>query len=113
MKKKIPEQFSRFAKKKNNAAIKEEFKQEKRKWKKEREEFFEKKRNESGVRSQEFGVRSSGTEKKFNQERASHSPLPTHHVAQMPLNKYMAHCGICSRRDAAALIENGKVKVNG
>jgi 23S rRNA pseudouridine2605 synthase len=31
----------------------------------------------------------------------------------MPLNKYMAHCGICSRRDAAVLIKNGKVKVNG
>lgn len=31
----------------------------------------------------------------------------------MPLNKYLAHCGICSRRDAVALIADGKVKVNG
>lgn len=31
----------------------------------------------------------------------------------MPLNKYLAHCGICSRRDAVALIQEGKVKVNG
>lgn len=30
----------------------------------------------------------------------------------MPLNKYIAHCGICSRRDAVALITNGKVTVN-
>ncbi|MER3463940.1 MAG: rRNA pseudouridine synthase, partial [Chitinophagaceae bacterium] len=31
---------------------------------------------------------------------------------QMPLNKYIAHCGVCSRRDAVELIKNGKVKVN-
>ncbi len=30
----------------------------------------------------------------------------------MPLNKYIAHCGICSRRDAVDLIKKGKVKVN-
>jgi 23S rRNA pseudouridine2605 synthase len=32
---------------------------------------------------------------------------------QMPLNKYVAHSGVCSRRDAAALVKGGKVKVNG
>jgi 23S rRNA pseudouridine2605 synthase len=31
---------------------------------------------------------------------------------EMPLNKYIAHCGVCSRRDAAILIRDGKVKVN-
>lgn len=31
----------------------------------------------------------------------------------MPLNKFIAHCGICSRRDAAELVKFGKVKVNG
>ncbi|MBP6625433.1 MAG: rRNA pseudouridine synthase [Chitinophagaceae bacterium] len=31
----------------------------------------------------------------------------------MPLNKYIAHCGICSRRDAVDLIKQQKVKVNG
>lgn len=31
----------------------------------------------------------------------------------MPLNKFMAHCGVCSRRDAVALIIAGKVKING
>ena len=29
------------------------------------------------------------------------------------LNKYVAHCGICSRRKAAALVKEGKIKVNG
>lgn len=33
-------------------------------------------------------------------------------VEQMPLNKYIAHCGICSRREAVELIKKGKIKVN-
>lgn len=32
---------------------------------------------------------------------------------EMPLNKYIAHCGICSRRDAATLVQEGKITVNG
>ncbi|MCU0382010.1 MAG: rRNA pseudouridine synthase [Chitinophagaceae bacterium] len=32
---------------------------------------------------------------------------------EMPLNKYIAHCGVCSRRDAAELVKEGKIKVNG
>lgn len=31
---------------------------------------------------------------------------------QMPLNKYIAHGGLCSRRDAAVLVKEGKVTVN-
>ncbi len=31
---------------------------------------------------------------------------------EMPLNKYIAHCGVCSRRDAVELVKEGKVKVN-
>jgi 23S rRNA pseudouridine2605 synthase len=30
----------------------------------------------------------------------------------MPLNKYIAHSGVCSRRDAAELVKKGDVKVN-
>jgi 23S rRNA pseudouridine2605 synthase len=30
----------------------------------------------------------------------------------MPLNKFIAHAGICSRRDAAEMVRDGKVKVN-
>jgi 23S rRNA pseudouridine2605 synthase len=30
----------------------------------------------------------------------------------MPLNKYIAHCDVCSRRDAVKLIKEGKVTVN-
>lgn len=31
----------------------------------------------------------------------------------MRLNKYLAHCGVCSRREADRLIEQGRVLVNG
>lgn len=42
--KKIDPRFEKFANKKSNAAIKEAFKQEKRKYKKERAAFFEQKK---------------------------------------------------------------------
>ncbi len=42
--------FGKFAKKKSNAAIKEQFKQEKRKDKKEREAFFDQKKAEARQR---------------------------------------------------------------
>lgn len=31
----------------------------------------------------------------------------------MPLNKFIAHAGVCSRRDAADIVKSGKVLVNG
>jgi len=44
----------------------------------------------------------------------SHSkkPLPRTSIGPMRLNKYVAHCGICSRRQAADLVKSGKIKVN-
>lgn len=38
---------------------------------------------------------------------------PATKIDQMPLNKFLAHCGLCSRRDAVILIKDGKIKVNG
>ena len=32
---------------------------------------------------------------------------------QMPLNKFIAHCGVCGRREAAELVKKGLVLVNG
>lgn len=34
-------------------------------------------------------------------------------MEQIRLNKYLAHCGVCSRREADKLIQEGKVLVNG
>ena len=104
MKKKSKGNFDKFKKKKNNAAIKEQFKQEKRKWKKEREEFFEKKR-QSGVGSREPGVNPPKYE---TSNLKSQTPNQ-----QMPLNKFIAHAGVCGRREAADIVKKGLVKVNG
>ena len=34
-------------------------------------------------------------------------------MEKMRLQKYLANCGVCSRRNAEKLIENGEIKVNG
>ena len=100
MKKKSSGYFNKFSKKKSNAAIKEEFRQEKKKWRKEREEFFERKK--SGVGNQEPGIKNK-----------PETGNPQQVTGLMPLNKFIAHAGICSRRDAAELVKLEKVKVNG
>jgi len=94
--------FDKFAKKKSNAAIKEQFRQEKRQWKKEREEYFEKKK-QLAVGNRQSGVGS----------QIPNSELRTPNSELMPLNKFIAHCGVSSRRDAAEMVKLGKVKVNG
>ena len=99
MKKNSPGHFDKFAKKKSNAAIKEQFKQEKRTWKKEREVFFEKKKQSA----------TSNWQLTKDQHVTSNQQPAT---SSMPLNKFIAHCGVCSRRDAAEFVKLGKVKVN-
>ncbi|HXB92556.1 MAG TPA: pseudouridine synthase [Puia sp.] len=121
--------FSKFYNKKRNSAIKEEFKQEKKAAKKERKEaierHFEERRktrthNPPPQRTGRGGQPGQG--EKSGYSSTGHSPQggqPGHagHGAptgdQLPLNKYIAHGGICSRRDAADLIRAGKVTVNG
>ena len=51
--------------------------------------------------------------KSFNPNHARNIAPDRSLEEQMPLNKYIAHCGICSRRDAVSLIKEGKVQVNG
>src|SRR5436190_1571081 len=136
--KKKPTQFDKFTKKKSNAAIKEQFRQEKRKLKKEREEFFEKKRAEtrklksegggqrSEIRSQKSEVRSQKAEPDNNQSKGRMQGHQTSNIKPqtsnpkpeasnqplMPLNKFIAHSGISGRREAADIVKQGKVKVN-
>jgi len=110
MKKKSTDNFSKFAPKKSNAAIKEQFKQEKRKYKKEKEEYFEKKKAEERSQRSEFKGRVGKT--------TATPPVPIIHKrpetdGQMPLNKFISHSGIAARREAAELVKKGMVKVNG
>ena len=99
--KKKSSQFQKFFKKKSNAAIKEGFRQEKKKWKKEREEYFDEKRR------QKFEVKSPDHQNTAPNIKAQISN------EQIPLNKFIAHAGVCSRRDAADMVKLGNVKVNG
>lgn len=107
--------FNRFGKAKSNAQKKEEIRQEKRAARAEKNAYFDKKKAEKAA---EKGKTIHAPKKRFSSDT---SPQKTTIVkrnsledsAQMPLNKYLAHCGVCSRRDAAEEIKKGLVKVNG
>lgn len=157
--------FKKFVVKKNNAAVKEKFRQEKKTAKKERAEAinkrFEEKRalkrqgyspdapvpvqpkndkrqkypqapkgrelaignnqQSKGIRQQAKGNRqlaignlqtvNSNWQQTGNQKQATGNQQPT--LSEMPLNKFIAHCGVGSRRDAVPLIKEGKITVNG
>lgn len=157
--------FSKFYNKKNNAAIKEAFRQEKKAAKKERKDAIER-HFEDRRKSRDGAEDSRGAAKGYTarlpqtpaqripaqRTPGQHTPAkPTQTSAQrtpakptpgnsipgnsipgkpnpgkatpaasmpahgdlLPLNKYIAHSGICSRRDAAELVREGKVTVNG
>jgi 23S rRNA pseudouridine2605 synthase len=108
--KKKSTQFDKFAKKKSNAAIKEQFKQEKRKIKKEREEYFEKKKQDSRQSTVNSRQSTAGNQKPGSRQPSSFTIQPS--TSLMPLNKFIAHAGICARREAAELVKKGIVKVN-
>jgi 23S rRNA pseudouridine2605 synthase len=110
--------YDKFTKKKPSA-IKEGFKQEKRKYKKERAEFFEKKKKEEfaereakrkGIQEKPIEVKPKApiaTKNTEAEKQATKAVTP-----EMPLNKYLAHCGVSSRREAVDIIKAEKVKVN-
>jgi 23S rRNA pseudouridine2605 synthase len=119
--------FQKFVKKElKGAAKKESYRQEKRAVKKETEDYFRKLKKEA-----KNGQGKAPAGKAIRPAPAS--PLPEKPAATqprkkitiaageaagsvadaMPLNKYIAWGGICSRRDAAELVKQGKVKVNG
>jgi 23S rRNA pseudouridine2605 synthase len=104
--------FSKFINRKSTGAVKEEIRQEKKLIKKERREavdrHFEEKRNKRAVASSvNPNVSPSG---KTIKENITSEPAAG---ATIPLNKYVAHAGVSSRRAAATMVKEGKVTVNG
>lgn len=108
--------FDKFINQKNNAAVKEKHKQEKKLAKKERaaaiEKFYEEKRQ---VKNQKMPAgepaRSHGGKHKIVQPNIANPESKS--ASQMPLNKYLAHCGVASRRNAIGIIISGNISVNG
>ena len=89
--------FDKFVPARKNAAIKEQFRQEKKKFKKDRAAAIE----VTKQRKLEADIPKPITvKKKITDDK-------------MPLNKLIAHCGVCGRREAALLVKDGKVTVNG
>ncbi len=176
--KKRTDNFDKFANQKKGSAVKEAFRQEKKKIKLEaraageemRRKKIEKLRGISGEESKEQGARNKGQETRFkdqgsrvknqesgnksqesrikkqesgnrSQDRSDASPeiggkkkrfdkrtltpqksertpdsrlqTPNSQSELMPLNKFIAHAGVCGRREAAELVKEGKVTVNG
>jgi 23S rRNA pseudouridine2605 synthase len=140
--------FKKFVVKKNNAAIKEKFKQEKKVAKKERAEAINKRFEEKrALKKQGYSSNAqvpiqrepdkrqkypqppkgnkqfaTGNRQQANENkpltRKGETPHRTSDIihqtfAEMPLNKFIAHCGVGSRRDAVPLIKEGKITVNG
>lgn len=121
--------FQKFINPKNNAAIKEKHKQDKKKAKKQRavdiEKHFEEKRaaRSKGFESkpepekkfdkrQKYPQKKAGVASAKDSSNATTPAKPKSVPGEMPLNKFLAHCGVTSRRDAVTLIIDGKVTVN-
>ena len=125
--------FDKFINQEKNSKKKEALRQEKRKWKQERNKKYEelnKKYEAKGTRykHQKRKVRSQSSETRStrsagNDTRQGNRKLQTqitkrstsdtkHPTSEMPLNKFIAHAGVCGRREAAALVKEGKIKVN-
>jgi 23S rRNA pseudouridine2605 synthase len=145
--KKRTDNFDKFANPKKGSAIKEAFRQEKKKIKQEaraageemRRKKIEKMRGitpekDDNARTPKFRSQDKGKPgaptKKYEQHGRKKSEVKSQKpgvetIAQtpnsklqtatgpMPLNKFIAHAGVCGRREAAELVKEGKVTVNG
>ena len=114
--------FQKFVSKKKNSVVKEEIRQDKKKARKEKNAYFDKIKEEKyqarmAAKNKGFSkpAMPEDQQKSFKQKTGvpdkTGTTITTDKV--MPLNKFLAHCGICSRRDAVTLISEGKVKING
>ena len=116
--------FKKFINPKKNSVIKEEFRQDKKKALKEKRAYFEaKKAEEFKARQVKRGVivpeRAPSGRPVFEPKKGGGKVIAkaidpaqkTTDIA-MPLNKFLAHCGICSRREAIEVIASNTVKVN-
>jgi 23S rRNA pseudouridine2605 synthase len=103
--------FQKFITRKKGSVIKEEARQEKRRIKKERADAIEQRRNRPPSIPRNPSADGDATGNPSGRPSIVKKKPPVEE--KMPLNKYIAHCGVCGRREAAELVRQGKVKVNG
>jgi 23S rRNA pseudouridine2605 synthase len=133
MNKKRTDNFDKFSNKKKGAAVKEEYRQEKKKAKVESRLAGEAARQRKkdiarGIAVELVGNNKRGPKPTFKKRTpASMDRADEKRTAsigkvtasadveheQMPLNKYIAHAGTCGRREAAELVKSGSITVNG
>jgi len=152
--KKRTDNFDKFATQKKGSAVKEAYRQEKKKVKLEaraageemRKKKIEKMRgidssdkadkpkdtrfkpqerkttqyvkgatNKPQVKNEKSGAKNNFQPETSNAKPTSDFKLQTPNASSeiMPLNKFIAHAGVCGRREAAELVKEGKVTVNG
>ncbi len=116
--------FQKFVAPKKNSVVKEEFRQEKKKARKEKNAYFDKlkeekyqariaKKNPAARQPKAEEVKNSGFNNSASKTKDFTAANEKTTNTVMPLNKFLAHCGVCSRREAIALIGKNLVKVNG
>lgn len=119
--------FKKFTAKKKNSVVKEQYRQEKKQVRKEKNAYFDKIKEEKyqARMARKNGLANPTTSEKDIVSKAianvkiKAAGTPKNAPAQkttdevMPLNKFLAHCGVSSRRDAVELISKGLVKING
>ncbi len=119
--------FKKFTAKKKNSVVKEQFRQEKKQARKEKNAYFDKLKEEK-YQARMAKKNGTSTPAKTGADTVSRAIANTAALPKatkvsavnqkttdevMPLNKFLAHCGVSSRRDAVELITKGLVKVNG
>ena len=113
--------FDKFINKEKGAKKKEAIRQEKRKWKQERNKKYEVRNTKYEEKNLKPEIRNLNIENnnsvnktgKLKTENRKQETGKLQPATEMPLNKFIAHAGICSRREAAEMVKDGKVKVNG
>lgn len=114
--------FDKFINQEKNSKKKEAFKQEKRRWKEEKRKKYEERdmaQKADGRRYEAADTKQGSNQKPDNRNvkvsgkvEAPAAKLQAQNQGEMPLNKFIAHSGICGRREAAEMVKEGKIKVN-
>ena len=113
--------FEKFINKEKGSKKKEALRQEKRKWKQERNKKYEVRNTKYEEKNLKSEIPNLNTEnnnsvnkpKKLKTENPRTETSSQQPATEMPLNKFIAHAGICARREAAELVKLGRRSFGG